>query len=134
MSFTILSLRPIFKSRSACRIVQLLRNNTGQTLVHHVMWHTSNGTLFTPLLIFQEQGSMEPLNEHLTTWSTPLIEYGAPKQERTREQDLLWFTFLRHVYMDTWNSSEAPFGSSRKNHRIGRFTSPRHVYTVYTTL
>ena len=49
-------------------------------------------------------------------------------------QDLLRFIFPRHVYTDAWNSSEAPFGSSRKNHRIGRFTSSRHVYTVYAIL
>ena len=36
--------------------------------------------------------------------------------------------------MDAWNSSEAPFGSLRNNHRIGRFTSSRHVYTVYAIL
>jgi hypothetical protein len=30
----------------------------------------------------------------------PLIDYGAPKQERIRQQDLLRFTFLRHIYTD----------------------------------
>ena len=71
VSFTILSLGPIFKSGSGRRIVQPLRNNTGQTLVHQASWHTTNGTLFSPLLIFLEQGNMEPLNEHLTNLKHP---------------------------------------------------------------
>jgi hypothetical protein len=62
VSFIIFCLGLVFKSRSARRIVRPLRNNTGQTLVHHAMWYTSNETLFTPLLIFQEQGNMETMN------------------------------------------------------------------------
>ena len=65
-----LSLGPVFKSRSARRIVRPLRNNMGRTLVHHATWHTSNGTLIT-LLIFQEQGNMEPLNKHLANLKHP---------------------------------------------------------------
>jgi hypothetical protein len=49
---------------------------------------------------------------------------------RSLRISLLRFTFLRHVYTDDWNSSEVPFGSSRKNQHIGWFTSPRHIYMV----
>ena len=62
---------PCFKSGSARKIVRPLRNNMGRTLVHHATWHTSNGTLFTPLLIFQKQGNMEPMNERLTNLKHP---------------------------------------------------------------
>jgi hypothetical protein len=140
MSFTILSLSPVFKLGSACRIIRPLRNNTGRILVHHATWHTSNRTLFTPLLIFKEWGNMEPLNGHLANLKQPqssMEPINRREPDDYRSSINIRFATIHFPETRLHGRLELERGTisfleKEPSHLMIHF--PRHIYTVYAIL